>query len=193
MVRLIAVIALGLSGVAIAPAHAQIAQQGGPIEVNADALEALTNEGRYIYTKNVDAVQGDARLKSDKLTVICDAAPADPKAQARDRAAQSCGGGVRTLIAEGNVYYLTPDGRIKGDRAEYDYSTKVITITGNVVLARGSESVVNGRKLIYEVDAGRATMTNDGGRVTSFFTPQKTDKAAAPASPGASPSPSAPR
>lgn len=180
-------LALAAAAFGAAPACAQINKQGGPIEVRSSTAEALTDQGRYIYTTNVNVVQGDARLLTDKLTVICSNVP-DPKA-ARG-ANQSCGE-VTSLIAEGAVYYITPDGKIRGDRAVYDYAAKIITVTGDVILSRDDGSVVNGTQLIYNVDAGRATMTSSNGKgVVSYFNPS-TKKDAAPAVPagGATPAP----
>lgn len=182
-------IALAAAAFGAAPAFAQINKQGGPIQVTASTLEALTDQGRYIYTTNVDAVQGDARLKSNKLTVICAITAPDPKAP---RAANQSCGEVTSLVAEGAVYYITPDGKIRGDRAVYDYAAKVITVTGDVILARDDGSVVNGTQLVYEVDAGKAIMTSSNGKgVTSFFnsTPKKdaVPETPAPASPAPPP------
>jgi lipopolysaccharide export system protein LptA len=195
MKLLFAGIALAAATLGASPACAQINKQGGPIEVTASgSLEARTDEGRSIYTKDVVVTQGDARLKTDKLTVICAKAAPDPKAS---RGANPSCGEVTSLIAEGAVYYLTPDGKIRGDRAVYDYAAKIITVTGDVILSREDGSVVNGTQLIYNVDAGRATMTGSNGKgVTSYFnsTPKKdaAPVAGAMASPAPAPAGTAP-
>lgn len=160
--------------------------KSGAIEVNADVLEAARDEGVAVYTNNVDVLQGTTRLKTDRLTVISNCT------KSADGRTTDCTD-VQRYIAEGNVYYITPNEKVRGDKAEYNYQSDIITVTGDVILSSGNDGVVHGRKLIYEVTAGKATMTNDGGRVTSIFTPKKTDKPAAPTSPGASPSPNAPR
>lgn len=204
MRRLIAAFALALAFAGGAPAFAQIARQDAdaPLEVRGDMMEALPNDGRYIYTKNVDAVQGNARLRSDKLTLICaKKEPAPKPAPGQPASTTSCD--AQTLIADGSVYYLTPDGKMTGDHAEYDYVNKIITVTGKVILARDDGSVVNGCRLVYDLNASRVTITNNcsaqgSGQVFSVFIPQpkKTPAPAAttpaPPAPAASPTPSAP-
>ena len=184
-------IALAAAVFGSAPAFAQINKQGGPIEVTASgSLEARSDEGLSIYTKDVVVTQGDARLKTDKLTVVCAKAAPDPKAVRG--ANQSCGE-VTSLIAEGAVYYITPDGKIRGDRAVYDYAAKIITVTGDVILSRDDGSVVNGTQLIYNVDAGRATMTSSNGKgVLSYFNPSAKKEAAPGPATGATPAPVSP-
>jgi lipopolysaccharide export system protein LptA len=186
-------IALAAAVFGATPAFGQINKQGGPIEVGADKAEAMTDQGRYIYTKNVVVTQGDARLKTDKLTIVCTVTPAPVGAAGSRSSGQACDE-MQSLVAEGSVYYLTPDGKIRGDRAVYDYAAKVITVTGDVILSRDDGSVVNGTQLIYEVDAGKAVMTSSNGKgVFSYFNPQsKKNAAPAPVAPVPSPALTAP-
>lgn len=183
-------IALAAAAFGAAPAFGQINKQGGPIEVGADKAEAMTDQGRYIYTKNVVVTQGDARLKTDKLTIVCSVTPS-PNAAAGGRASTQACDEMQSLVAEGSVYYLTPDGKIRGDKAVYDYAAKIITVTGDVILSRDDGSVVNGTQLVYEVDAGKAVMTSSNGKgVLSYFNPQskkETAPASAPTAPAAAP------
>lgn len=152
-----------------------------PVEIHSDKLEALRDEGRSIYTGNVDVVDGKSRLKADKLTVICDQ-PVGAAAKAKGEDANpACN--IRQLVAESNVYYLLDDDKISGDRAEYDYTTGVITVTGNpVILSRGDKGVISGPKLVYDVNKGVARMSglNAGDRITSIFVPKDEGAPAAP-------------
>jgi lipopolysaccharide export system protein LptA len=50
-------------------AHAQLSSEGGPIQVEADNGEVLYRERKAIYSGNVDVIQGDARLRSDRIEV----------------------------------------------------------------------------------------------------------------------------
>lgn len=156
-------------------AHAQIGRSDAPIEIKSSQASYLQNEGRGIYTGNVVATQGDSRITTDKLTVVCQTGPA------ANGEAPACEA-IEKLIAEGNIYYTAPDVRIKGDRAQYDYPTDTITITGDVILSRGKDGVVRGKQVVYKVGEGRTIIT--GGqqdRVTSIFTPARRDPAATPA------------
>ena len=94
-----------------APAFAQIGQKDAPVEITSEKGEYLQNEGRGVYTGNVVASQGDSRISTDKLTVICSKTPGAGKG-----AAPSCDE-LEVLVAEGNVYYMAPDVRIRGPNA----------------------------------------------------------------------------
>jgi lipopolysaccharide export system protein LptA len=157
-------------------ASAQISSSNAPVEVTAGRMEALRSEGRAIYTQNVNAVQGDTRIVSDTLTIVC----ARESAPSSEAAADDCSEIVQ-MIAEGNVYYTTPRERIRGDRAEYDYRNDTITVTGDVIMSRGTDGVIRGTRLVYSVGEGKATITAGARPVQSIFTPS--DENAEPASP----------
>jgi lipopolysaccharide export system protein LptA len=95
------------------------------------------------------------------------------------------------MIAEGNVLYVAPDIKIRGDRAEYDYAADTITITGDVISSRGDEGVVRGTKIVYSVGEGRVKVTAGDKRVYAIITPKKKDPATQPA-PAGQPAPATP-
>ncbi len=170
-------IVAGLLAVSLASgaAQAQIGRSDAPIEITSAQASYLQNEGRGVYTGSVVATQGDSRITTDKLTVICQTGPATggeaPACEAIER-----------LVAEGNIYYTAPDVRIKGDLAQYDYPSDTITITGDVILSRGADGVVRGKRVVYNVGEGRTLITGtQQDRVTSIFTPARRDPAPAPA------------
>ena len=63
------VLAIGLSGALTFAASAQISGQRGPIQIEADQLDFIDSEARAVYVGNVDAVQGDARIRAEQLTI----------------------------------------------------------------------------------------------------------------------------
>lgn len=137
-------------------AFAQISGQSGPIQIEADRLDFLDREGKAIYLGNVDAVQGDARIRAEKLTIFF-----EQKADGGASSATGLGGSVgevRSLLAEGTVYYMTPTENAKGDRGVYDYAANTITLTGNVIVTRG-ENVIAGDTLVIDVDSGKSTVS----------------------------------
>jgi len=156
------------------PAAAQIGRGDAPVEITSKKGEYLQNEGRGVYTGDVVATQGESRITTDKLTVIC----SKTKPAAGEEAVCEA---MEQLVAEGRVYYTAPDVKIRGDRARYDYPTDTITITGDVILSRGNEGVVRGTQVVYMVAEGRTVITAGSNRVTSIFTPaSKRDPAATP-------------
>lgn len=145
---------------------AQISKSDAPVEVTAERVEALRSDGRVVYSGQVVVTQGDSRITSDLLTVVC-ARELAPSGQTQD---QSCAE-IEQMIAEGNVYYTTAAEKIRGDRAEYDYRNDTITMTGDVIMSRGEEGVIRGTRLVYNVAEGRATVTAGTSPVLSIFTP----------------------
>jgi lipopolysaccharide export system protein LptA len=148
-------LALGLM-LAAPVAAAQISSEGGPIYVDSESSEARELERTILLQGNVDIQQGTARLRADRVTI-----------QFAPRAAGSSGSGavsgfgeVQTLTADGNVFYITPDLKAKGDKGVYNRSSDTITITGKVALLRDKD-VAEGQTLTYVV--GKRITTLDGG------------------------------
>lgn len=157
-------------------ASAQIGNSDAPVEITSRQGEYLQKEGRGVYTGNVVATQGDSKITTDKLTVICARDPATGEAMTN-----SCD--MERLVAEGNVYYIATDARIRGDRAEYDFPTDTITITGDVILSRGEDGVVRGTTVKYSIGDGRTVITAGQNRVVTVFNTAKKPAEAPPAQP----------
>jgi len=96
------------------------------------------------------------------------------------------------MIAEGNVVYNAPEAKIRGDRAECDYDSDTITITGDVISSSGEKGVIQGTKIVYNVGEGRVVITAGSDRVTSILNTTKKPAATPPATPPAQPAPSRP-
>lgn len=139
-------------------ASAQISGQSGPINIEADQLEFLDREGKAVYLGNVDAIQGDARIRAEKLTIFFD--QDTPGSSDSGDSIGSNVGAVKSLLAEGSVYYMTPSEKAKGDRGVYDYDSDTITLTGNVTVTRG-DNVIAGDNLVIEVASGVSRFTSD--------------------------------
>jgi lipopolysaccharide export system protein LptA len=90
-------------------------------------------------------------------------------------------GDVERMEAEGNVFFVSPQQRARGDHAVYDLSTGDLVMTGDVIVAQG-DSVVKGDKLIIEVKSGHATMISAAqgrgapNRVRGVFYPDQGKK-----------------
>ncbi len=164
-----------LSGAA---AHAQLGGQGdAPIFVESDTFDFFQTDGRGVYTGNVRATQGDSQLTTDKLTAVCSRAAVPRGQTASDQPCEE----IRQLVAESNVLFTAPRLQIRGDRAEYDYPTDTITITGDVIMRRDEEAVIRGTKVVYQVAAGLANISAGSNRVQGILTPQQRNRPAQPA------------
>ena len=161
VVTLAALIALAM------PSSAQISSEGGPIYINSERTESLELERKVLLIGNVDIQQGDARLRADTVTMIF--------AERPEGATQTStvGGGfgqVQTMIAEGNVFYITAEMKAKGDRGVYDAASDVITMTGNVALLR-ERDVAEGAVLRVEIGNRRTTLDGGDGRTRMVLEP----------------------
>ena len=161
LVSLAALVALAV------PAGAQISSDGGPIYINSERTESLERERKVLLVGNVDIQQGDARLRADTVTMIF----AERPAGAADTTGVGSGfGQIQTMVAEGNVFYITADMKAKGDRGVYDAASDVITMTGNVALMR-ERDVAEGAVLRVEIGNRRTTLDGGDGRTRMVIEP----------------------
>lgn len=161
-----AILLTALSAAAGAPASAQLSARGGPISYSADNLEYMDGNRQLVLTGNVDVVQDDSRLQSDKLTLFF-------KGGATGASNALGTGDIDKIIAEGQVFYVRPDQKARGDRAVYETASDSVTFTGNVVVAT-DENVIRGETLVLEISGGRTTIRpGSGNRVQGVFRPKQ--------------------
>lgn len=146
-----ATIVLGLS-VLPTVGDAQSFQGGQPIMWGADEVSrtpaALSLRGRAELT------QGDNRIRADRV----DGAITD--------------GDLSRVEATGNVYFVTPEQTIRGDKAVYTPANDTIVLTGDVILTQG-QNVMTGARLTYNTRTEAAQMdSGSGSRVQGVFYPQ---------------------
>ena len=172
-----------LALLAAGPASAQLAQNSdAPVDITADELEVFNNECRAVWRGNAEALQDTSRLRADVLTIVNKAGPAKPGA-----AAGSNCGTLDRMEAQGSVYYMTPQQRVRGKLGVYDAATETITITGDVIAVQG-QNVLRGERMVINsstgqgVMQGQATGRNAQGRVRGVFYPKSE-----PAQPAARP------
>lgn len=142
-----------------APAMAQLgSDSGAPVDITADALEVVNSQCVSIWSGSAEALQDRTRLRADTLKTYSRKGPA--RAGGKEG---SCGDTTR-IEAIGNVYYVTPQQRVRGDNANYDVEREQIVITGDVVAVQG-ENVLRGQRLVVDVRTGDAQMqANSKGR-----------------------------
>ena len=177
-------IILALAAAAVTTAALAQSQQGvsalkghnsnAPVDVTADRIEVQDRADRAIFAGNVHATQAEMTLETERLTVAYSNKPAS--------GAGSTAGGVQIhrLDAAGGVVVRSPSETAKGDFGIYDLDRKLITLIGNVQLTQRN-NIVNGQRLVINLDSGRAVVdggppgvNSSGGRVTGHFTvPQR--------------------
>lgn len=158
-----------------APATAQVGQGSGPIDLSADSLELVDAQRLAIWRGAVDAVQGQNRLRSDVLNIYFTGKPTSGAATSGASPGRNWGK-VDHMVADGHVFFVSPQQNARGDHAVYELGPDTITLTGDVIVEQG-QSVIHGQKLVIDIHTGHATMVSTGetrsasGRVRGVFYP----------------------
>ena len=149
---------MGLLALALASAaQAQLARNSrAPVDITADQLELVNSQCSAIYRGGAEALQETSRLRADQLKIIYAPAPAGA-------GKNSCSSDLLRMEAVGSVFYVTPDQRVRGDRAVYDAKAQTLTVTGSVAASRGQD-VMKGERLVVNTVSGDARMEGGGER-----------------------------
>ncbi|WP_439153746.1 lipopolysaccharide transport periplasmic protein LptA [Yoonia sp.] len=119
------------------------------IEVTADSLTVDQDSGTAIFTGNVVIGQGNLRLSAGQVEVIYSEETGD----------------IARLIASDDVLFATDTDAAEAQSADYDITTGVLTLTGDVLLTQGASAISAGR-MVLNVETGTATME---GRVRTVL------------------------
>lgn len=159
-----------------------------PVDVTADRIEVQDRADRALFMGNVHATQAEMTLDTERLTVAY-----SNKAGGAGATGGTAGVQIHRLDAAGGVVVHSPNETAKGDFGIYDLDRKLITLIGNVRLNQAN-NIVNGQRLVINIDSGRAVVdggppgvNSSGGRVTGhFIVPQKANGTAASPKPARS-------
>jgi lipopolysaccharide export system protein LptA len=162
-------IVIGVSGVASAQ---QAARSGGPVEVAAQDLAYDPASLVTILTGNASVTQDGAVLRAPRIRVTY------------LRGAGGASGNIDKVYTEGETFYVTPNERIRGDRAIFDAPANTVQFIGNVTAVQG-QNVLRGSLLTLNTKTRASTMRGIDGRVRAVFFPssqtQATPKSTKPA------------
>ncbi|NBB13835.1 hypothetical protein GVN21_00525 [Caulobacter sp. SLTY] len=133
-------------------AQAQIAPRSkAPLDIAADESEILTNECKSIWRGDVEALQARTRLRAQTLNVFA------------AKKGGECGETER-LVAEGQVYYVEGERKVRADNAVYTSRAETITLTGDVVVTEG-QNVARADRVVINLQTGQSQMfSNSKGR-----------------------------
>ncbi len=135
-----------------------------PIFIEADRMSSTEKNNAVLFTGDVDAKQGDLRIRSDKMTVYYkqdEKKPADATQQ------------VEKLICEGNVEITRDDWLGTSDTMIYYSEKQQVILTGNAK-AWQNQNMVGGDKIVYYMDEGRSEVV--GGTSVTVGGEQKEEK-----------------
>jgi lipopolysaccharide export system protein LptA len=152
MKSLVPMAALAAVLASAAPAGAQIAANSkATVDVTADELETHNSSCEAIWRGNAEALQDTARLRADVLHMFNKPGVAKPGGQS-----SGCGD-LERMEAEGSVYYVTGDQKVRSNKAVYEADSTTITMTGDVVAVKG-QSVLRGDRMVFNTQTGEGQM-----------------------------------
>ncbi len=126
----------------------------GAISYGADAGEATPNS--LTLRGRAEVIQGQNRLRADAIN------------------GSGVESGIERIEASGNVYFVTPEQTIRGDRAVYTPGDNLVVVTGDVIVTQG-QNVMTGGRLTYNTETQAVTMAggagSSGGRIRGVFYP----------------------
>jgi lipopolysaccharide export system protein LptA len=134
-----------------------------PVDWSADHIDVDDKADRAVLTGNVVATQSELTLTAARITAAYTRKPSVR---------------VERLDASGGVTVRSPSETARGEYGIYDLNRKIITLVGNVRLAR-CDGTINGGRLVYDLTSGRVVMDGSGpsgsgsGRVSGSFTVPK--------------------
>jgi lipopolysaccharide export system protein LptA len=192
--------ALGVLALLAAPAAAVPASGSGPgglfdlggvghskepITVTSDRLDYDYKANVVVYRGNVEAVQGQATLKCDTLTVTFEnekagekpgptvAADPSPPSSAKAPDADPADKGasrVKEIVAVGDVRIDQGTRWATGGHAVFEQATRTVVLTENPVLHDGPNEVAGDRVVVY-LDENRSVVEGGRKRVKAVLHP----------------------
>ena len=129
-----------------------------PVDYAANRIELQDRQNRVVLSGNVVIGQADLRMTS--ASTIVDYSDAGSLS-------------IQRISATGGVTVTRGNESARGNVAVYDFNRRVITMTGNVRLNRGSDTL-NGGRLTIDLRTGLSSVdgaggSDGGGRVTGSF------------------------
>ncbi len=118
-----------------------------PVEVTADGLSVDQTTGQAVFSGSVLIIQGALRLSAAQVAV--------------EYGTTGESSDISSLIANGDVLFVTASDEAQADKAVYDIANATVEMTGNVLLSQGP-AVVSADAMFINLDTGAATLS---GRV----------------------------
>jgi lipopolysaccharide export system protein LptA len=131
------------------------AAEEAPIQIEANHMLSVEKTNNVQFSGDVDAKQGDVRIRCDEMTVYyTQAEKIIGKAENKNQQ-------VEKLFCDGNVEVTKGDWLGSSQKMIYIKKVRQVILTGRAKAWQG-QNVVNGEKIIYFLDEGRSEVV--GGR-----------------------------
>lgn len=141
-----------------------------PVHIESDELEVRDRENIAIFIGDVVVVQGETTMRTPRLEVHYVGGAQDDEGPDGAVGGQS----ISRLEAREGVVVETREQTAKGDWADFEMETQIVTLGGNVVLTQG-DNVLRGARLNVNLETGESRLLSgeggEGGRVQGLFKP----------------------
>lgn len=121
-----------------------------PVEITSDSLEITQDKQLAIFSGNVEAIQGNINITSDKMLVSYNSD------NSKFGSSQNAVTKVETI---GNVVLKTPTETASSNKGIFDVANNLITLLGDVSLMSG-KNVVKGEKFVYNMKTGKSSIVS---------------------------------
>jgi lipopolysaccharide export system protein LptA len=155
----------------------------GPVRIDADFLELDYKSSNVSYRGNVQVVQGDITMNSDRLSITYDPSAirsSDKSAEPSAKKATPGGdaGKIKEIIAEGNVRIRQGTRIAEGRRAVFDQAKQTVVLSDGAVLHDGPNQVAGERVIVYLQEERSVVESGANSRVKAVLYPGKDDAGA---------------
>ncbi|MBM9520206.1 lipopolysaccharide transport periplasmic protein LptA [Desulforhopalus vacuolatus] len=126
-------------------------EEKAPINIYADNMISTEKSSSVTFTGNVDATQGDIRIRSDKMVVYYTTDEKTKKSQPADSTGKQQ---VEKMVCTGKVQVTRGKWLGTAKRMDYLEKQRQVILSDNARVYEGDNSVA-GSKIIYYLDEGR--------------------------------------
>ena len=139
------------------------AEETSPVDITSDEMQWNDNERVAYAIGNAIAIQGNRKIKADKLIVYLE----------KNNATNE----IILIKAEGNIIFTTLDEIATGEMATYDFIKNTIIIKNNVSLKK-NDNIMKGDLLEMNLNTGISQISSkkDSDKVKMRFLPKKNEK-----------------
>ena len=142
------------------------AADDAPIHIEANRMTSTEKTNSVVFIGEVDAKQGDVRIRSDEMTVYYTQAD-----KSKDKKGKNSSQQVEKLVCIGNVEITRGEWLGTAKKMTYLSKERQVILTENAK-AWQNQNMVSGEKIIYYLDEGRSEVM--GGKPAMTVDDNKT-------------------
>ena len=150
---------------------------GLPVDVTADSMEYSADKNTVVFHGNVEAIRGDFKMWSDKLTLMLKGKTnKDEKPAKKANSMANAAGDLDRVIAEKNVRFKNGAQHGTSDKATFFAQKNILVLEGDPILHDGDNSI-RGSVIRYFLNENRSVIEGSPQkRVHAIFSNEKKEK-----------------